>query len=135
MSQLVVIDTNVLVSALLSKHDNSATVKVMNMVFEGRVTPVYNEEILNEYWDVLHRKKLDFSSELIGTVVGAIKYHGNYTVRIATGKKLPDPKDLVFYEVTMARRHEQAMLVTGNKKHFPQAEFIVTPSEFCELKA
>ncbi len=51
-----VIDTNVLVSALLSSRNDTATVVVIEKVFLGEVIPLYSSEILNEYRDVLMRK-------------------------------------------------------------------------------
>lgn len=60
MNYLVVIDTNVLISALLSKHNDAATVRVLNAVFDGKIIPVFNEEILSEYDNVLHRPKFKF---------------------------------------------------------------------------
>ena len=53
MKCYAVIDTNVLVSALLAKHENSATVKVVNHLFDGTVIPVFSELILAEYGDLL----------------------------------------------------------------------------------
>lgn len=47
--------------------------------------------------------------------------------------ELPDPKDVVFYEVCMAKRVEDSMLVTGNTKHFPNKPFIVTPNELLDI--
>ena len=43
----------------------------------------------------------------------------------------PDPKDIVFYEVALSK--EDAYLVTGNKKHFPQKSIVVTPAEMLEI--
>ena len=57
-----VIDTNVLVSALLSSHDNAATVQVVGKLFSGEVIPLLSEEILREYAEVLKRKKFGFSA-------------------------------------------------------------------------
>ena len=54
MRYLVVIDTNVIVSALLSKHPDASTVQVFQALLTDRITPVYNDEILTEYSDVLH---------------------------------------------------------------------------------
>ena len=48
--------------------------------------------------------------------------------------ELPDPKNLVFYEVVMeARKGKDASLVTGNIKHFPKKPFIVTPREMLDI--
>ena len=55
MKPYVVIDTNVMVSALLSKHTDTATVLVMNAVTDGLMTPLYHRDILDEYDKVLRR--------------------------------------------------------------------------------
>ncbi len=48
---------------------------------------------------------------------------------------IPDPKDIVFYEVVMEgrREHDDAYLVTGNIKHFPVKSFVVTPKEMLDI--
>ena len=48
-----VIDTNVIISALLSRHQNSATVKILEYLYERIIVPIYNDEILEEYATVL----------------------------------------------------------------------------------
>ena len=44
-----VIDTNVLVSALLSRFNSTSTVQLLQLVILGDITPIYNDEILDEY--------------------------------------------------------------------------------------
>lgn len=56
-----VIDTNVFVSALFTSNIEAATVKVLNVMLQGRIVPLYNEEIFDEYRDVLSRAKFHFS--------------------------------------------------------------------------
>ena len=133
MQYLVVIDTNIIVSALLSRHMDASTVKVLEALFSSQIVPLYNNEILCEYEDVLHRKKFRFSENLIQLVIQSIRDNGISVERLTTGEDLPDPKDLVFYEVCMAKREEDSMLVTGNMKHFPSRPFIVTPNELLEI--
>ena len=41
--------------------------------------------------------------------------------------------DLIFYEIAMEKRDDDAYIVTGNKKHYPVREFIVTPSEMLNI--
>ena len=41
--------------------------------------------------------------------------------------------DLIFYEVVMEKRDDDAYLITGNTKHFPVRDFIVTPSEMMQI--
>lgn len=42
-------------------------------------------------------------------------------------------EDLVFYEVAMKKREEDAYLETGNQKHYPVRNIIVTPAEMLEI--
>lgn len=133
MQYFVVVDTNIIVSALLSKHENASTVQVINALYDDKFTPIFNDEILAEYDDVLHRKKFHFPEPAIQATLNYFKKYGVYVDRINTNENLPDPKDLVFYEVCMAKREEDSMLVTGNMKHFPQKPFIVTPNELLEI--
>ena len=73
MKIFAVIDTNVIVSALISRHTDSATVMVLNSVFSEHIIPVYNEDILNEYATVLRRKKFNFSEDFINETITTIK--------------------------------------------------------------
>lgn len=62
-----VIDTNVLVSAHISKNSLSPTVKVVSHMLNGHIKPVYNDGIIAEYTEVLHRPKFklnDFSAKI-----------------------------------------------------------------------
>lgn len=61
MTRYVVIDTNVLVSAMLK--ENSVPGLVLKHVFSKNLIPVFNEEILDEYCEVLLRKKFHFPKE------------------------------------------------------------------------
>lgn len=51
----------------------------------------------------------------------------------STGETLVDMEDLVFYEVVMEKRKEDAYLITGNIKHFPKRDYIVTPAEMIDI--
>ena len=133
MSYYAVIDTNVLVSALLTKKLDAATIKVLFAVASGDIIPLYNEEILGEYDDVLHRPKFPFSSERIDGILAIVKQFGTEVNPKPTGEVLVDPEDLVFYEIVMEKQDEGAYLVTGNKKHFPERKFIVTPAEMMAI--
>ena len=77
-----VIDTNILVSARISKNPLAATVKVVANVFQNRIIPVFNEEILSEYYEVLHRPKFKISEEQINTILEYIKKCGVHSERI-----------------------------------------------------
>jgi putative PIN family toxin of toxin-antitoxin system len=126
-----VIDTNVFVAALLSRHSNSATVLVVDTLMNHGICPLYNQEIINEYHDVLHREKFHFPSESIDAIISTVQKHGISSERIASSEYFPDPKDVVFYEVALSK--DDAYLVTGNKKHFPKKPIVVTPTEMIKI--
>ena len=48
-------------------------------------------------------------------------------------EEMPDPKDIIFYAVTLTTRDKDTFLVTGNGKHFPAKSFIVTPAELMDI--
>lgn len=128
-----VIDTNVIVSALLGKNNKSNPSLVYEAVLDGTIIPVYNDEILNEYRDVLSRRnKFPFREEDADNVANLIIRTGLELERTTTFEGVfPDPKDVVFYEVTLSK--DDAYLVTGNIKHFPQKPFVVTPAEMVAI--
>ena len=132
MSVFAIIDTNVLVSALLSQHSDSATVKTVELIFTGQVIPVLNEEILTEYNDVLRRKKFNFSEELIDEVLSEIRLSGVLIKALPSNEKLKDIKDTPFYDTAVTFITNNPFLITGNIKHFPKKDFIVTPQQFIE---
>ena len=133
MEYYAVIDTNVLLSALLSKNEDSATVRVLNAVFDGIIIPLYHQDILFEYNEVFHREKFHLQEEVIQTILESIKQYGVEVFPQPTGAILIDMDDLIFYEVAMDKRDNGAYLVTGNQKHYPIRDFIVTPTEMMAI--
>ena len=126
-----VIDTNVLVSSLLTHNEQSATIQVMEAMFSNKIVPLYNEEIISEYEEVLHREKFSFLESEISNYLETMKQVGIHSQRIASSEHFLDPKDVVFYEVTLSR--DDAYLVTGNTKHFPKTPIVVTPAEMMKI--
>jgi putative PIN family toxin of toxin-antitoxin system len=133
MACYAVIDTNVLVSALLSSHDDAATVLVIGKLFSGEVIPLFSDEIIKEYHEVLRRKKFHFSEDAVRILLQTIEKYGEYVTPTPTGELLPDMKDLPFYEVVVEKQEDDAYLVTGNRKHFPAKPFVVTAKEFLDI--
>ena len=133
MRYYAVFDTNVLVSSLLTKKTGTATAKVVDAIAEQRIVPLYSEEILREYKEVLNRPKFPFSEERIEQILEMIRQFGAVVNPSPTGEILPDEDDLVFYEVVMEKRADDAYLITGNIRHFPERSFIVTPAEMMAL--
>lgn len=129
MKLYAVIDTNVIVSALLSKNAQSATIQVLQAILDGSITPLYHKDIIAEYDEVLHRPKFHLQEKTINRILYAIQYFGVEVFPQPTGEILIDMDDLIFYEVAMGKRDDDAYLVTGNQKHYPIKDFIVTPAD------
>ena len=132
MKFYAVIDTNVFVSALLAKHEDSSTVTVVGKLFDSTVVPVFSKAILEEYSEVLHRAKFGFDPATVDTFLQEVAQRGILLEPGQTNIVLPDMNDVPFYAVTLAHGNDKTYLVTGNLKHFPVKPFIVTPSQFLE---
>ena len=127
-----VIDTNVLVSAVLKQK--SVPGSIIELAFDGPIIPVLNEDIEAEYRKVLLRPKFHITEDIVNDIIDTFHQRGLYIDSEAIDIDLPDPKDRVFYEVVMEeRKDEDAYLVTGNIRHFPTAPFIVTPRQMLDI--
>ena len=124
----IVLDTNVLVSALLSPGGNPA--KIYRMFFTGAVVLVYSESIMMEYMDVLYRPNLRISNEDADKVLDAIRLHGELVEPTQSTIALTDEDDRIFYD---AAEIADAFLVTGNLRHYPNEPRILSPAEFLDL--
>ena len=129
----VVVDTNVLVSALLSKHKDAATVQVFHRLFDEDVCLLYSEATMGEYIDVLSRPKFHFSESDVIRLLSQIRQAGILLNPKHSDVILPDMKDLPFYELVLEKKEDPAYLVTGNSKHFPKEPFVVTPKELIDI--
>ena len=67
-----VIDTNVLVSALITHNSLSSTAKVVRLLLEGEFTPLYESSIIEEYQEVLHRTKFKLVPSVADTLISFI---------------------------------------------------------------
>lgn len=131
MKVYAVFDTNIIVSALISRRSDTAVVLALETLLAGEVIPLYNDEILKEYEDVLHREKFHLPESFIAATINQIKKDGIASERIHSDESFPDPSDVVFYEVALSK--ENSFLVTGNIRHFPKNPIVVTPAEFLKL--
>lgn len=117
----IVIDTNIIVSALL--NPNGVSYVFLDRVFAGEYRVIVSEKILEEYNDVLRRDKFGFSEEVITTI---IRWFRDNAVFIEVEEdyyleQVLDKKDVMFYA---AAKCTKARLVTGNIKHYPVEEII-----------
>lgn len=126
-----VIDTNVLVSALITKNPEAATAKVVKLLLEHGFIPLYDADIIAEYEDVLHRAKFPIRSEVADALIAYIIENGIEASKVDFEEAMPDEDDRVFYEVSLSQ--EDSFLVTGNLKHYPASPRVITPADFIEM--
>jgi len=126
----VVIDTNVLVSGLLSAYGSPG--KIVNMVVSGELEACYDARIITEYREVLLRPKFSFERRNIESIIEYIECFGLPVSAKPLLKHLRDPDDEPFLEVAIAGRAEA--LITGNSAHYTlrgkRATLILTPRQF-----
>ena len=132
MRYYAILDTNVLVSALL--RSSSLPGQVATEALIGDIVPVVNDEIIREYENVLHRPKFHFDPQTVDVFLEDLKLRAMYVAADMLQEDFTDQKDIVFYAVLMeTRKEDDAYLVTGNLKHFPVRPFIVSPREMLEI--
>ena len=133
MLYYAVVDTNVLVSAMLKIQ--SIPGQIANEALLGDLIPLLSYGILAEYREVLARPKFKFNQDNVEMLIEGIIDRGIFMDAVPIDELLPDSKDIVFYGVVMGGRTQldEAYLVTGNIKHFPVKPYIVTPKEMLEI--
>ena len=112
----VVLDTNVLFSAIYTHRGNPAF--LIDLVAAGSLTPCVSDAVMEEYEDVLTRPILQphrvRTRELL-------RFLTQFAVHVSPGNTLAlcsDPDDNRFLECAVAAG--AGYLVTGNIRHFPR---------------
>lgn len=127
-----VIDTNVIVSSMLKT--NSIPGKIINYVRTNIIIPLLSEEIIEEYRNVLTRNEFDFDPNEIDRLLEIIAEKGITLSREQSLEDFIDEDDIVFFEIVMSARNTMdAYLVTGNMKHYPVRNYVVTPREMVDI--
>lgn len=126
---LVVIDTNVLVSALWSKNGTSA--KVISLVLTGDIVPCFDYRILCEYREVLRRPKFGFSNSEVNSLLDWFESFGRSVLADPLEEVFVDEADKKFYEVA---KFCSAVLIAGNIKHFPKDPAVMGVSDFLDKR-
>ena len=124
----VVIDTNVIISGFLNSRGLPG--KIINLLFNERINLLIDNRILAEYKDVLSRDKFGFNRDIIDPLIDYINKDCIYVISNPILESFNDEDDKKFYEVALSGNADY--LITGNIKHFPKDQIIVTPREFLE---
>ena len=128
-----VIDTNVLVSAFWTKNRLSPTVRIADAITRDLFVPLYSPQMIAEYREVLARLRFGFPDGEVRDFVDHIVTHGQLVEPAESNDNFPDPDGKVFFCTALSVVDDDPLLVTGNQKHYPPADFIVTPAEFCDI--
>ena len=134
----IVLDTNVLVSGLLTPFGASA--QIVRMVASSHLVVCFDVRILAECEEVLRRPKFDFPEAAVSALLDQIEGEGISLATAPLRTTLPDRDDEPFLEVAVAANLETpddpVALVTGNSKHFPeesrQGVTVVSPRYFID---
>jgi len=131
----VILDTNVIISALLKAESKPAL--ILALCLEGSLTLCLSETIWQEYREVLRREKFrGLDQESIEKLLSVIKQQALWVFpRIPLNILSRDPADNKFLECALATQADY--LITGNTRHFPLKKFhgvqVITPRDFIDL--
>jgi uncharacterized protein len=125
----VVLDTNVVVSGLLSPNGPPAS--ILNLVINSKIKLLYDNRILHEYVEVLHREKFGFDTASVDALISFFQSEGEFIAAEPSTIKFKDEDDRVFYEVMTSGQADH--IITGNLAHFPKNQQIVSPSDFLKV--
>lgn len=125
--QTWVIDTNVLVSALLTPGGNCD--RILRAVGDAKIRLAWNAPMLAEYRAVLLRPKFGLSPATVSALL--VAFGPADQVAMTKAPPLPDPADEIFLAAALATVDK--ILVTGNRVHFPEASCspvrVLSPAE------
>ena len=129
----IVVDTNVLVSGLLTPFGMCAD--LVRLFTSDEVILCVDSRILLEYEEVLGRERFRLDQKLVTVLMEYIRRTAEFHSCKPLSEPLPDSDDCCFLEVAIAAHAD--CLVTGNTRHFPpDLRYVVrvqTPSEFLAM--
>ena len=126
----IVLDTNVLVSGLLSPFGPPG--QIIALLAEGDLQPCIDSRMILEYREVLLRPVFDFNPADVQTLIDYVESEGFEVVAKPLAAGLPHLADEVFLSVALASSAKA--LITGNLKHFPDDRrggvLVISPAGF-----
>ncbi|MGH8283869.1 MAG: putative toxin-antitoxin system toxin component, PIN family [Gammaproteobacteria bacterium] len=129
---LIVLDTNVLVSGILSERGPPG--QILDLVLSRSLELGIEPRILAEYRDVLARPQLALDQGRVTRILDAVERYGTEVITLPWPYPMPDEDDEVFIAAAHAL---SAILVTGNGAHYPKSSradvVVMTPREFIDL--
>ncbi len=114
---IVVVDTNVLVSGLLSAFGPPS--RILDLLLTGDLQLAYDDRIRIEYHQVLACPRFGFDANEIAKVLDYLFGNGIAVTARPLAVGLSDFSDAPFLEVAVEL---SVPLITGNVKHFPEPQ-------------
>jgi putative PIN family toxin of toxin-antitoxin system len=146
----VILDTNIIVSAFLNPRGIPG--EIVSLALSEKIILCYDNKILSEYMEVLNGSKFNFNKELVNDFLEFVKTYGDYIVAEPQEILFVDEDDKIFYDVLKSSDAQAALaagtiissstrpegtqanyIITGNKKHYPKEENILSSREFKEI--
>jgi len=128
----VVLDTNVVVSGLMTRSGPCGM--ILDLVVDGRLTVALDGRMFDEYERVCAEPRLALDVDAVREFLHLLDGFVEKVTATPLKADVPDPDDLPFLEVAA---ETDAVLVTGNKKHFPKrlagTVRVVSPREFLDM--
>jgi putative PIN family toxin of toxin-antitoxin system len=124
----VILDTNIIVSAFLNHKGIPG--EILSLVLTHKIIICYDNKIFSEYTDVLMRSKFNFDNDFVNNFLEFVRNNGEYIVAETQDIQFDDVVDNILYDVFKSSNAEY--IITGNKKHYPQEENIISPREYAD---
>lgn len=128
----IVLDTNVLVAALLSPFQPPG--RILDLILTGELKIVFDDRVMAEYRTVLLRPKFGFDRRNVEELLDECAGMGHFLTAAPLGQELQDPSDAMFVELAVAAH---APLVTGNSRHYPSERchgiLVFSPAAFLDV--
>jgi uncharacterized protein len=129
----IVVDTNVLVSALIRPEGTPA--RILDLVLSSQVKLLIDHRIFAEYQDVLLRPEFAFRPDQVEQLLDFLLQSSERVYAVTAKVDLVDPADGKFLEVAIDGAAD--FLISGNLRHFPvrlrQGVRVVSPREWWDL--
>jgi uncharacterized protein len=128
----VVLDTNILISALLSPQGPPTQVLLM-VILQPDTQLCISGDVYAEYEEVIRRPRLNRTESEIAATLRAVRENGLWVIPTEKVHACSDPDDDIFLECAQAAAAQ--FLVTGNVRDFPatwSGTKIVTARQFLE---
>ena len=137
---VVVVDTNVVVSGLLTAEPTAPTHRILNAMLGGRFSFLLSIELLDEHREVMLRPRIQkrhgLSARDVDVILQAIAANAMIRDPEVLGQEWPDPADAHLW--ALAKAHPGAVLISGDQAlldHPANGVIAITPTAFAEQLA